>query len=108
MRNPDRIPLILEELRQLWEKHPDLRFMQLVSNIIKDFDISTFYIEDEKFLELLRQFSREFFADAATPSNDALQAAINRHVAKSAEAVARIPSQLRTIVSKSEAQASRD
>lgn len=38
------------------------------------------------------------------PSNDALQAAINRHVAKAAETVACIPPQLRTILSKSEAQ----
>lgn len=43
-------------------------------------------------------------APVQKPSNEALQAAIDRHVAKSAQTVSRIPPQQRTIVSKSEAQ----
>lgn len=32
MRDPTRIPEMLDLLRQLWEKHPDWRFGQLVFN----------------------------------------------------------------------------
>lgn len=43
-------------------------------------------------------------APVQKPSNEALQAAIVRHVAKSAQTVSRIPPQMRTILSMSEAQ----
>ena len=35
MRNPDRIPVILEQVRELWEQHPDWRFGQLVMNVMR-------------------------------------------------------------------------
>ena len=34
MRNPQRIAPIMERLTKLWEKYPDLRFGQMVENII--------------------------------------------------------------------------
>lgn len=43
-------------------------------------------------------------APVRQPTTEALQAAINRHVARSADTVSRIPHQSRTIVSKSEVQ----
>lgn len=43
-------------------------------------------------------------APVQKPSSEALQAAIDRHVARSAQTVSRIPPQLRTILSKSEAE----
>lgn len=30
MRDPKRIPVILEQLRQVWQAHPDLRLGQIV------------------------------------------------------------------------------
>lgn len=42
-------------------------------------------------------------APVQKPSNEALQAAMDRHVAKSAQTVSKIPPQLRTILSKTEA-----
>jgi hypothetical protein len=51
MRDPKRIPRILEKLRQLWEQSPDLRLGQLVENC-KSFSelpgAPTFYLEDDE------------------------------------------------------------
>lgn len=33
MRDPSRIPIILRELGEYWEAHPDLRLGQLVHNM---------------------------------------------------------------------------
>lgn len=44
MRDPDRIPVILGQLEQLWERYPDLRLGQLILNAFRD----DFYgVEDE-------------------------------------------------------------
>jgi hypothetical protein len=32
VRNPDRIPVVLESLRRLWERNPDWRLGQLIWN----------------------------------------------------------------------------
>jgi len=53
MRDPARIPVILERLRRVWETHPDLRLGQLLSaaaDHARGPDI--FYVEDAV---LLRQ-----------------------------------------------------
>lgn len=50
MRDPDRIPIILDKLRNLWQKYPDLRLGQLITMFFGNKDI--FYIEDDKVLEL--------------------------------------------------------
>ena len=34
MRNPKRIKLILEKIEQIWTKNPDLRLIQLLSNVL--------------------------------------------------------------------------
>ncbi len=33
MRNPERIPDVIEALRKLWEKSPDLRLGQLIAGV---------------------------------------------------------------------------
>lgn len=50
MRDPERIPRILEKLRILWEKTPDVRLGQLVENAkyaSRSYDIDTFSVEDD-------------------------------------------------------------
>lgn len=37
MRDPERIQRILKLIQQIWEKQPDSRFMQMVSNISWDY-----------------------------------------------------------------------
>lgn len=34
MRNPERIDKVLDKLRAIWKQHPDLRFGQLVYNVL--------------------------------------------------------------------------
>lgn len=51
MRDPERIPEILDKLRKAWEKSPDIRLGQLISNAIDRTSYPLFYIEDEYLLE---------------------------------------------------------
>jgi len=53
MRDPARIPALLDILRMVWQAHPDLRFGQLVDNIGVDFQT-----EDEDFIGAVRGFIR--------------------------------------------------
>lgn len=63
MRDPARIPRILEALRVEWEKSPDLRPGQLIVNATPDEratwdpkDVTLFYREDEALVEDVRAF----------------------------------------------------
>ena len=69
MRDPKRIPKILERLRILWEKYPDLRLGQLIGNMfpregtgyprIKFLEAGhaqQYYIEDEDLIKILESF----------------------------------------------------
>ena len=61
MRDRKRIEPFLTELGELWEKYPDLRFGQLVTNlqatISKNSD--TFYTEDDQMLKAIRSFGEK-------------------------------------------------
>lgn len=48
MRDPNRIPIILEKLRQVWEAAPDLRLVQLISNTARksSLPVDSFNLED--------------------------------------------------------------
>lgn len=54
MRDPKRIPVLLQAIKEVWERHPDLRFCQLVQNITGMND--SFYLEDEEFSRKLIEF----------------------------------------------------
>jgi len=57
MRNPKRIPYILSMLQERWEKNPDIRFGQLVFNMLDGIwdtpESRFFYLEDYKLEQLL-------------------------------------------------------
>ncbi|AKA70149.1 DUF1040 family protein [Clostridium scatologenes] len=53
MRDEKRIDVLLELLREYWSKNPDLRLGQILSIAAKDID--TFYIEDDKVIEWLKE-----------------------------------------------------
>ena len=60
MRDPKRITPLLIELEKQWERFPDWRFGQLIENIKRFYDINDlFYIEDDKMLELIKNFMIE-------------------------------------------------
>lgn len=52
MRDPKRIPVVLEALRAAWEANPDWRLGQLIVNVSERRD--PFHIEDDDMLRRLR------------------------------------------------------
>ena len=56
VRDPKRIPLVLEALRIYWEQNPDLRLGQLL-NHLAPFDAALFYMEDDVLLRSLTDAS---------------------------------------------------
>jgi len=54
MRDVKRIKPFLEEVEKLWEKHQDLRFGQMMYNLMAEFG-DPFYWEEDKFLEKFKQ-----------------------------------------------------
>lgn len=57
MRDPARIRPLLERLAAAWERYPDLRLGQIVSNASPDRD--SFNIEDEALLRVIERQLRE-------------------------------------------------
>lgn len=56
MRDPKRIPIMLEALRKAWERNPDARLGQLVhiaGNRMEPMSIDHFYTEDDEMLTAL-------------------------------------------------------
>lgn len=70
MRDPNRIPEVLEEIEHLWRLHPDWRLGQLISNLTAWSDPvegSVYDIEDDALVEEARRHLSQ--ADAAVSSN---------------------------------------
>lgn len=57
MRNPQRIPKILDELKGVWSTFPDLRLGQLLLNVLNDREL--YYVEDKDLLKYLRDHYSE-------------------------------------------------
>lgn len=53
MRDVNRIDLILDRLKTLWKKYPDLRLGQLILNVLQDPVL--YYVEDEELIETLEK-----------------------------------------------------
>ncbi len=57
MRNPERIPEILDRIRKVWEQHPQLRLGQL---LVASFQRKTkqndiFHVEDKELIEMVEE-----------------------------------------------------
>ena len=57
MRDPKRIPDILNQLKAIWSSFPDLRLGQLLMNV--DDDPRLYYIEDGELIKVLRNHYSE-------------------------------------------------
>lgn len=55
-REISRIEPMLDEFRKLWEKYPDLRFGQLVCNIVPENQL--FYVKDDIMLERIQDWEK--------------------------------------------------
>lgn len=53
-RDPARIPVILDLIRQVWEESPDMRLGQLVVNVTNE--PNPFYVEDDVFTDALHEW----------------------------------------------------
>ena len=62
MRDPARIPVVLEALRKTWERSPDLRLGQLIFNLVWPND--GFHVEDDQMLSRLNKRENEGATDA--------------------------------------------
>ena len=63
MRNPERIEPILDRIRQVWNKHPDLRILQLLVNTLED-DSMVYYVEDD---DLFRRLGEAYHIGGTQP-----------------------------------------
>jgi uncharacterized protein YihD (DUF1040 family) len=54
-RSPQRISLILQALKEEWERNPEMRLTQLIVNLVKPNEPcpQVFYFEDAMLLEVL-------------------------------------------------------
>ena len=53
MRDVNRINPILDRLKTIWRRNPDLRLGQLILNALRD--PTLYYIEDEQLIEILEK-----------------------------------------------------
>lgn len=64
MRDPKRIAKVLERIREVWERNPDLRLAQIIVNAAKSADYEDmsqsrlFNIEDEQILDGISNLER--------------------------------------------------
>jgi uncharacterized protein YihD (DUF1040 family) len=54
MRDPNRIPDMLSRLQTIWEKYPDLRLGQLITNVFRSEGL--YYLEDDMFIKALEDY----------------------------------------------------
>lgn len=59
MRNPDRIKPFLAEIEKIWKDNSDLRFGQLMSNVLNSSKIDPFFLEEKECLELFNTFFKK-------------------------------------------------
>jgi len=57
MRDPKRIEPILQLIREIWNKYPDLRLTQLIMNVLR-MNQDPYYIEDDKLHEKLKDYKK--------------------------------------------------
>jgi uncharacterized protein YihD (DUF1040 family) len=58
LRDPKRIEPMLELIREIWYKYPDLRLTQLIMNALK-MNQDPYYVEDEKLEKALKDDIKE-------------------------------------------------
>lgn len=59
MRDKNRIKTFLERLEKVWNKVPDWRFGQLMSNVLDLRENDPFYIEDDEIIKSIENYFKE-------------------------------------------------
>ena len=68
MRDPKRINKVLAAIGEVWEKNPDLRLGQLLSNVYRD--PALYYIEDDKLVEEIKKYYSDLDISETMKTND--------------------------------------
>lgn len=56
MRDPNRIPVLLNEISRIWTEHPEFRLSQIIGNVLPSkFQNDSYYLEDDELLQLLKE-----------------------------------------------------
>lgn len=57
MRNPERIPIVIKAIEEIWLARPDLRLWQIIEMIDNQYrrlyKADPFYVEDDKWLRVI-------------------------------------------------------
>jgi len=56
MRNPERINKLLDLVKKIWFKNPDLRLLQLLIDALPIENRDPYYIEDDLLVDFLEDF----------------------------------------------------
>ena len=59
MRDPKRIPEVLNRIKPVWSTYPDTRLGQLIVNAMHGTEIPLFHIEDDKLISLIESLSKK-------------------------------------------------
>lgn len=81
MRDPNRIEGFMRRLTDVWKSFPDLRFGQLIEDILHHSNVSIeqlFYMEDEQFNLAIESFRRSL--DTVQPRNQQRDKEILKHM----------------------------
>ena len=54
MRDPNRIDKVLDEIKEIWKKYPDLRLGQLLCNVLQD--PALYYVEDNDLVKYVKAY----------------------------------------------------
>jgi len=60
MRDKNRIPAFLSELQKCWEKVPDWRFGQFISNVLGTCKKDPFFYEEEEMIKLIKDYFNNY------------------------------------------------
>ena len=71
MRDPKRIPKVLNSIKSHWEKFPDMRLGQLIMNAVNN-PTMLYYLEDDQLVESINALYGQFDAkgDSDGKGND--------------------------------------
>ena len=56
MRDINGIEPFCTDLAKVWKDNPDMRFSQLIVNLMGSYGSDMYYVEDEDFMNILKEF----------------------------------------------------
>ena len=59
MRDPKRIPIVMDNIMHEWIKNPDYRLGQMISNAMHGCSVDLFYIEDDELVKRIQEHCKK-------------------------------------------------